>query len=91
MPNNMSFQPLGLTPMSCDELNALFRLWDGHLEELRLAGCSDRSVLPHKVTCEHRRHSGARAKFALRALARTNRAAAAVAAAVEAQLLRTLG
>ena len=80
--------PLGVTPMSCDELNALFHLWDGHLDELKAAGCSDRSVLPVCVTWELRRHRQARAEFALRALGRVSRLAAAAAAAADAQLLR---
>ena len=91
MPNNMSFQPLGLTPMSCDELNALFHLYDSHLDELQATGCSDGSCLPLSVPWEHQWHRRAKAKFSFCVLARVSQAAAAVAAAVEAQLLLVLG
>ena len=83
--------PLGLTPMSCDDLNGLFRVWDGHLDELIAAGCRDMAVLSHGCVHEFRRHRRAQAQFSLRALGRVSRSASAVAGAVEAQLLRVLG
>ena len=74
------------TPITSEELWGLLNRWDAVGKEL-----GDRSLMPHKVKHEFRRHRRAMASFALRRLAAVSRSAAAAVDAAARPLLLVLG